>query len=68
MAYPNVDLWGALQECRRVPVKDGEFYVLSVIDCGELLMPTGQLVACDPFAYMRKSGNPCVTVSERHAR
>ena len=63
MAYPNVETWSALRNGHRVPSgQDGELYVLSVVDCGELAMPTGQLVACDPFAFMRKTGNPCVTV------
>ena len=63
MTYPNADSWSALKEGRRVPIGDGgKFYVLSVVDCGELLMPTGQLVACDPFAFLRKLGNQCVTV------
>jgi Protein of unknown function (DUF4241) len=63
MAYPNVERWSALQDGRRIPIgEDGKFYVLSVVDCGELVLPTGQLLACDPFAFMRRTGNPCMTV------
>jgi Protein of unknown function (DUF4241) len=63
MAYPNVEYWCALKDGHRVPPgADGKVYVLSVIDCGELVMPTGRLLACDPFAAMRKTGNRCVTV------
>jgi hypothetical protein len=63
MAYPNVETWSALQDGRRIPAgEDSKFYVLSVIDCGELLLPTGRLVACDPFAFMQKTENLCVDV------
>ena len=59
MPYPNVGFWRALDDGRRVPVGDGKHYVLSVIDCGFLLMPTGRLVACDPFATLRKGNDLC---------
>lgn len=58
MAYPNVSYWGAL----KVGPADIENYVLSVVDCGRLRMPTGLLVACDPFAFMDKTGNPAVSI------
>jgi hypothetical protein len=63
MAYPNVERWSALQDGRRIPVGEGgKFYILSMVDCGELALPTGQLLACDPFAFMRSTGNPCMAV------
>ncbi len=64
MAYPNAEFWSALRDGHRVPARgiEGKFYVLSAVDCGELLMPTGRLVACDPFACMEKTGNPCLKV------
>jgi hypothetical protein len=63
MAYPNVEYWSALKDGHRVPAGEGgNTCILSVIDCGELVMPTGRLLACDPFAFMRKTGNQCVTV------
>ena len=63
MAYPNVERWSALQDGCRIPAgENGKFYVLSVVDCGELVLPTGQLLACDPFAFMRSNGNPCMAV------
>jgi hypothetical protein len=63
MAYPNTGSWSALKEGRCAGTGgEGKDYVLSVADCGELIMPAGQLAACDPFAFMRKSGNLCVAV------
>ncbi len=58
MAYPNDSYWAAL----RTGPAEIENYVLSVIDCGKLRLPTGQLIACDPFAFMDKSGDPAVAV------
>jgi Protein of unknown function (DUF4241) len=62
MPYPNVGFWSALDDGRRVTVGDGKYYVLSVIDCGFLLMPTGRLVICDPFAVLQRTGNLSVQV------
>ena len=49
MPYPNAAFWSALDDGRRVPVGDGKHYVLSVIDCGSLVLPTGRLTMCDPI-------------------
>jgi Protein of unknown function (DUF4241) len=57
LPYPNVDFWSALHDGRRVPVGEGKHYVLSIVDCGFLHMPTGRLVACDPFAGLQETGN-----------
>jgi len=62
MPYPNVGFWSALNDRHRVPVQKGKHYALSVVDCGFLLMPTGRLVACDPFACLQKAYNPSVKV------
>jgi hypothetical protein len=62
MPYPNVGFWSALDDGRRVPVGDGKHYVLSVIDCGFLVMPTGRLVACDPLAMLQKDNDLCLQV------
>lgn len=56
--WPNHPLWSAL---RRGDVEVGtELYHLEVVDCGDLCMPSGKLVACDPFAGMNRGGNPYV--------
>ncbi len=63
MAYPNIEFWAALDSGRLVSIDEDEEYQLSTVDCGVLNMPSGQLVACDPFAGLQKSGNPFVMVS-----
>jgi uncharacterized protein DUF4241 len=60
--YPNVDFWSALLDGAHVPVGEGKDYSLSVVDCGLLLMPTGRLTACDPFAVLQKNYNLFVQV------
>lgn len=59
--WPNNDDWSALRE-GDYEVVDGRLYRLEVIDCGELEVPSGRLVACDPFAAMRRGGNPFVQI------
>ncbi len=58
-AYPNNDYWKALAEGTEILIRDTP-YVLSVVDCGELVMPTGLLAVCDPFSMMEVSGNPAI--------
>jgi hypothetical protein len=60
VAYPNVASWSALREGNRI--SEGKVLVLSLLDCGWLLMPTGRLVACDPFVFLQKGNNPHVPV------
>lgn len=62
MAYPNIDFWSALLDGARIPVGDGKNHTLSVVDCGFLLMPTGRLVVCDPFAALEKNSDLFVQV------
>jgi hypothetical protein len=61
VAYPNVAFWSALKEGNHATEGD-EFFVLSRVDCGSLFMPTGRLVACDPFVCLQKGNNPYVSV------
>ena len=62
MNWPNNSIWKALaSDGERVAVGDEE-YVLSMISCGELTLPSGKLVACDPFACLQKGGNVYVSV------
>lgn len=59
MSYPNNDYWQALADGKEIEVRNTP-YVLSVVDCGDLVMPTGLLAVCDPFAMMQVSGNPAI--------
>jgi hypothetical protein len=61
VAYPNVEYWSALREGNHVS-DDDEVFVLSLVDCGSLLLPAGRLVACDPFAGLQRGNNPYVPV------
>lgn len=61
MAYPNEPFWSALQDGLLIKVNDS-VYVLSVVDCGNLVAPHGQLVACDPFVGLQSEGNLFVAI------
>jgi hypothetical protein len=52
--------WKALAEGDHIV--NGHPYRLRGVDCGELLVPSGRLAVCDPFAGMRRGGNPAVQV------
>ena len=58
MAYPNVSYWAAL----KTGPSEINDYKLSVIDCGRLRVPSGQLVVCDPFVFMDNTDNPSVAI------
>lgn len=62
MPYPNDDYWKALADGEEIQIDDKP-YVLSVIACGDLIMPTGLLAVCDPFAMLNFLGNPTIQVS-----
>jgi hypothetical protein len=36
---------------------------LRVVDCGFLTLPSGRLVACDPFVFLQPEGNPHIQVA-----
>ena len=59
--WPNDDRWKALTDGEHF-VLDGRPFTLHVVDCGELVMPTGQLLACDPFVTMVARGNATITL------
>ena len=61
MTYPNDDCWKALADGEEILVRDKP-YVLSVVECGDLVLPTGLLAVCDPFAMLRPAGNPTFQV------
>jgi len=56
--WPNESHWSALH-CGPLSRND-QRWDLFVVDCGELCMPSGKLVVCDPFADMRRNGNASV--------
>jgi len=58
--WPNDTSWHAL-ESGQVTV-ERMTYDLVVVACGELVMPSGKLVACDPFVYLHRTGNAYVIV------
>jgi hypothetical protein len=44
--------WLALSDGAEVQAADGRVWRLSVVDCGELVLPKGRLIACDPFSVL----------------
>lgn len=61
MSWPNNDSWLALVDGGQFMLDD-HTCTTSVIDCGMLLMPTGRLVARDPFAGMERTGNRSIAL------
>jgi hypothetical protein len=61
MGWPNQATWSAGAAERLVAV-DGGSYLAWTIDCGLLHVPSGELVACDPFASLTSRDNPHVLV------
>ena len=59
--WPNSPTWSALKHERTVESADGPTF-LWVVPCGDLLVPSGRLVVCDPFAFLAARGNPQVLV------
>jgi hypothetical protein len=47
--------WLALADGAELRAADGAVWRLSVVDCGELVLPTGRLGACDPFSDLERS-------------
>lgn len=62
MPWPNDSYWKALDDGEKIDV-GGETYTLAVVDCGELITPTGRIAVCDPFTCMEVAGNPALTIS-----
>ncbi len=55
--WPNHPQWKALTDHEQFTIND-HLYVTEVVDAGTLILPSGRLVVCDPFAAMRQQGNP----------
>jgi len=60
--WPNDETWSAEKHERLVTTEDGERRFTWVVDCGHLNLPSGRLVACDPFVFLQPSDNPHVLV------
>lgn len=58
--------WKALSEGDHTV--NGHLYRLRVVDCGEVLLTSGRLAVCDPFAGMDRGGNPHVSVPPGRSR
>lgn len=56
MSWLNGSTWKALADGERFDTRE-EFYILSVVDCGNLRLPSGRLVATDPFGPMDQRDN-----------
>jgi hypothetical protein len=61
MGWPNGARWSALEHDQIVETDDGPRYLWTVA-CGELFVPSGQLVACDPFVFLKPRDNPHIVV------
>ena len=59
--WPNDQTWSAEKHKQSVTTENGTRF-LWVVDCGELTLPSGKLVACDPFVFLQMSDNPHVLV------
>ena len=61
MSWPNDETWSAEKHEQIVNTENGPRFTW-VVDCGHLTLPSGKLVACDPFAFLEMSDNPHVLV------
>lgn len=59
--YPNTHDWAALADGAEV-VAGEDKYLLSVVSCGELVMPSGRLAACDPFVSLQRNDMPFIDI------
>jgi len=57
--WPNSPTWSALKNDVTITTADGPRYIWTVA-CGELALPSGRLVACDPFAALSPTDSPFI--------
>lgn len=62
MTWPNHPGWSAERDQQLVATDKGNRFTW-VVDCGSLVLPSGRLVACDPFAFLQARDNPFVPVA-----
>jgi len=53
--WPNHATWGALRNEYTLSTEDGPRHLWTV-PCGDLVLPSGRLVACDPFVFLSPTG------------
>jgi hypothetical protein len=58
-AWPNHPTWGAMRNKTTLSTEDGPRFLWTV-PCGDLALPSGRLVACDPFAFLSPTDNPFI--------
>jgi hypothetical protein len=58
LPYPHLDLCSALHADGRAPIGEGKQYVLSVVDCGFLLMPPACWRSIHSLAFLQVSPGP----------
>jgi hypothetical protein len=61
VTWPNHSTWAALKNQETVQTAEGPRFLWTV-PCGELAMPSGRLVACDPFVFLAVTNNRYVPV------
>jgi hypothetical protein len=57
--WPNQKTWGALKNGETLSTEDGPRFLWTV-PCGDLMLPSGRLVACDPFVFLSPQNTPFI--------
>ena len=59
--WPNQPTWSALKNGETLQTEDGPRFLWTV-SCGDLALPSGRLVACDPFVNLEPRNNSYVPI------